>query len=519
MSSTHTLAGRVLATAGLMLAVVMQAIDSTIANVALPHMQGSLSASQDQITWVLTSYIVATAIMTPFTGWLALKLGRKPLFLAAIVTFVAASVLCGMATNLPEMVLCRLLQGMAASGMMPLSQAALLDIWPAEMMPSIMSVWSAAIMVGPILGPSLGGVLTEHFSWRWVFYINVPIGAVAFTLVYLFLPKNAGGGQRPFDVLGFTALVLFTGAVQLMADRGPTLDWFDSREICIEAIVGLIGLYVFVVQMLTAKSPFFHRDVLSDRNFITCVIMGFFIAVVLYSTNALMPSFMQNLMGYSAEQSGATTMYRGLGALFAFLIVPWMARRFHPRPTVILGVVASFIGLWQMGHFDLSMTAGPIRLAAIMQGFGMGLMSNPLTVLSYSTIRHEHRTEAAVFSTVTRTMGSSLGIASLQALLLEQSATAHERLADGIVPSDPVIRWTLPQLFDGASGGLEALNAEVTRQGSMMAYDSVFAWMALGSLFLIPLLLIIRPSRRAPAEEADLERRARFAESAEPVET
>ena len=500
MSSTQSLAGRVLATSGLMLAVVMQAIDSTIANVALPHMQGALSAGQDQITWVLTSYIVATAIMTPFTGWLALKLGRKPLFLAAIVSFVAASVLCGMATTLPEMVLFRLIQGMAASGMMPLSQAALLDIWSAELMPSIMSIWSATVMVGPIIGPTLGGYLTEHFDWRWVFYINVPVGAAAFFLVWTFLAPNRGGRQRPFDTLGFIALVLFSGSVQLMADRGPTLDWFDSREICTEAVVALCGLYVFIMQMATARQPFFHRDVLKDRNFVTCITMNFFIAIVLYSTNALMPSFMQNLMGYTAEQSGATTMFRGFGAAAAFLIVPWMARRFRPRPTVTLGILISFLGLWQMGHFDLSMTASTIRVAAALQGFGMGLMSNPLAVLSYSTIDGEHRTEAAVFSSVTRTMGASLGIALLQAMLVDRSAAAHERLAAGIVTSDPMIRWTLPSILGGSRGALEALNAEVTRQGSMMAYDAVFSWMALFSLLLLPLLLIVQPSRRPPDE-------------------
>jgi DHA2 family multidrug resistance protein len=499
MTAKEDLTGRLFATGGLMLAILMQALDSTIANVALPHMMGSLSASQDQVTWILTSYIVAAAIMTPFTGWLALKIGRKPMFLFSIAAFVAASILCGMATNLPEMVFFRLLQGFAGAGMMPLSQAAIYDLWSPKAIPRVMSIWSAMIMVGPILGPTLGGFLTENFSWRWVFYINVPVGALAFAMIYTSLPSNEGGRQRPFDLVGFFALVLFTGGIQLMVDRGPTLDWFDAREIWVEAVIALIGLYVFVAQMATADHPFFPRAVLHDRNFITSTMMLFFISILLFSTNALMPSFMQNLLGYTALQSGETSMYRGFGSICAFLIVPWLARVLRPRPTVSLGVLVSCLGLWSMAHFDLSMTATNIKIAGALQGFGMGLMANPLSVLSYATIGAELRTEAAVFSNVVRTMGSSLGIASLQAVLTEQSATAHARLAENIVQSDPVIRWRSPDLFSGAGGGLEALNAEITRQGSMIAYDTVFAWMALASLLLLPLLLILRPARRVEA--------------------
>jgi DHA2 family multidrug resistance protein len=239
MSSRQDTATRLIATSGVMLATTMNSLDSTIANVALPHIQGSLSASQDQITWVLTSYIVATAIMTPLGGWLSLKIGRKPLFLISIVGFVAASVLCGMATNLPEMVVFRLLQGFAGAAMMPISQAVVLDLWPQRLMPRVMAVWSAVIMVGPILGPTLGGFLTENFSWRWCFYINVPFGILAFAMVYAALESDSGGRERPFDFLGFAALVVATGAIQLMADRGSGQDWFDSSEIWLYAILAV----------------------------------------------------------------------------------------------------------------------------------------------------------------------------------------------------------------------------------------------------------------------------------------
>jgi DHA2 family multidrug resistance protein len=490
---------RVLATSGLMLATAMNALDSTIANVALPHIQGSLSASQDQVTWILTSYIVATAIMTPLSGWLGLKIGRKRTFAFSVLGFIAASVLCGMASNLPQMVLFRLLQGFAGASMMPLSQAVVLDLWSTAMMPRIMAVWSAVIMIGPILGPTLGGFITEHYSWRWVFFINVPFGLLAFALVQIFLERDAGGRKRPFDLLGFAALVLFTGAAQLLADRGPGQDWFASREICIYAVVAACCLYVFVMHAITAEHPFFDRAIFADRNFVSCTLFVFFVSVVLFSTSALLPSFMQNLLGYSALQSGVATMYRGLGSLVAFAIVTPLAHRLGARPTILLGMTCAFVSLQMMGRFDLSMTSAPIKLTGLIQGFGIGMMINPAGVMSFTTLPPAHRTEAAVFSNVTRTLGASLGIAGLQAAYIHGSAVAHETLASRIIPSDAVIRWSLPHMFDGGPGRMEALNAEVTRQGAMIAYDGAFAGLCVFVIAMLPLLLIMRPAKTAPS--------------------
>ncbi|CAN7520814.1 DHA2 family efflux MFS transporter permease subunit [Phenylobacterium sp. LjRoot225] len=486
---------RVIATGGLMLATLMVALDSTIANVALPHVQGSLSAAQDQITWVLTSYIVGTALMTPLSGWLALKLGRKPLFLISIVGFVAISMLCGMATSLPEMVFFRFLQGVAGAAMMPLSQAAILDMWPQPAIPQVMAIWSAVTMVAPIMGPTLGGFLTEHLSWRWVFYINLPVGALAFGMTYLALERDRGGRERPFDWVGFLALVFFTGGVQLLADRGMALDWFDSREIWLYSVLAACGAYVFVVQTITAKHPFFHLALFRDRNFMSSVGFAVFLSALLLSTTALLPSFMQNLMGYSAMQSGMAMMPRGIGSLISFTLAPFIAARFGPRRTIMLGLVVTAVALWRMSQFDLSMDVRPIETAGMLLGLGQGLAFNPLTVLAFATLETEHRTEAAVFSNMFRTLGGSLGIAALQGAYIQQSATAHERLAGGVIASDPVIRWTMPQILDGALSGLEAINGEVSRQASMMAYDTVFAWMGVGTVLIVPLVLMMRPAR------------------------
>jgi DHA2 family multidrug resistance protein len=486
---------RAVATGGIMLATLMVALDSTIANVALPHVQGSLSAAQDQITWVLTSYIVGTALMTPLSGWLALKLGRRPLFLISIVGFVGISMLCGMATNLPEMVLFRFLQGVAGAAMLPLSQAAILDMWPPPLIPQVMAVWSAATMVAPIMGPTLGGFLTENLSWRWVFYINLPVGAVAFAMTYLALERDRGGRERPFDWTGFLALVFFTGGVQLMADRGPALDWFDSREVWLYSVLAACGAYVFVVQSVTSKHPFFDVGLFRDRNFLSSIGVSIFLSGLLLSTTALLPTFMQTLLGYSAMQSGVAMIPRGIGSLISFTLSPFIALRLGPRRTITLGLLVTVVALMRMSQFDLSMDVRPIQVAGLLLGLGQGLALNPLAVLSFATLDIKHRTEAAVLSNMFRSLGGSLGIAGLQAAYIQQSATAHERLAAGVMASDPVIRWRLPQILDGALNGLESINGEVSRQASMMAYDTVFAWMGVGAMLILPLLLIMRPAR------------------------
>jgi DHA2 family multidrug resistance protein len=498
MASDTDVANRVPITAALMLATLMNTLDSTIANVALPHMQGSLSASQDQITWVLTSYILATAIMTPLSGWLSLKIGRKPMFLISITAFTLASMACGVAQNLPEMVLCRLLQGLAGASLMPLSQTVMLDIFPLKQIPQVMSIWSAVVIMGPIIGPALGGWLTENFSWRWVFYINVPVGILAFLGIYVFMARDEGGRQRPFDFLGFSALVAFVASFQLMTDRGPDKDWFSSGEIWVEAIIAAIGLYVFVLQTITAKHPFFHRDLAKDRNYVACTVFGLCVGALLFSTTALLPSFMQNLLGYSALQSGYASMPRGAGSLMAFLAVPFLINTIGPRRVLVMGVALSVLALWTMAHFDLTMTASPIMTSGVIQGLGTGLLFAPLNTLAYATLNPVHRTEGTIVNTMARSLGSSLGISLIEANLTRSSAVAHARLAERIVGGDPVAVAGLPPIMNPATdSGLLALNGEVTRQAAMIGYDVIFAWMAIGTLLLLPLLMLMR--RPAPA--------------------
>jgi DHA2 family multidrug resistance protein len=497
MASDIDIANRIPITGALMLATLMNTLDSTIANVALPHMKGSLSASQDQITWVLTSYIIATAIMTPLSGWLSLKIGRKPMFLVSIASFTVASMACGVAQNLPEMVAFRFIQGIAGASLMPLSQATMLDIFPMRLIPQVMSIWSAVVIVGPIIGPVLGGWLTETLSWNWVFFINLPIGILAFIGIYVFMSRDPGNRQRPFDFLGFGALVIFIASFQMMTDRGPDNDWFNSRETWIEAILALVGFWVFVVQTMTAEHPFFHRDLAKDRNYVSCQIFGLFVGALLFSTTALLPTFMQNLLGYSALQSGYASMPRGFGSLLAFLLVPYLIIHIGPRRVLMGGLVFAMFALWQMAHFDLSMTATPIMTSGAIQGFGVGLLFAPLNTLSYATLNPIHRTEGTIVATVSRSLGSALGISMMQATLTSDSAIAHSRIADRIIEGDPVVAAGLPAMMNPATpGGIEALNNEVTRQAAMLGYDTIFAWMAAGVVLLAPLLLLMRPPPR-----------------------
>src|SRR4051812_7417458 len=322
---------RAMITVSTMLATIMQALDTTIANVALPHIQGSLSASQEQIAWVLTSYIVAAAIMTPLTGWLADRYGRKRVFLVSVVGFTIASALCGLAFNLPEMVIYRLLQGICGAALVPLSQALLLDINPPEKHGQAMAIWGVGIMIGPILGPALGGWLTDNYSWRWVFFINLPVGVLACFGILAFVTERRSEGAMRFDFFGFATLALAVGAAQMMLDRGEIRNWFGSTEIVIEAVLAATALYLFIVHTATAKRTFLSRGLLKDRNFIAGTIFMFFVGVVLYGTLALQPQMLQGVLHYPVITTGIVTAPRGIGTMVAMMIVGRIITRSDAR--------------------------------------------------------------------------------------------------------------------------------------------------------------------------------------------
>jgi DHA2 family multidrug resistance protein len=500
MASPKDVANRVPITIGLMLATVMNSLDSTIANVALPHMAGSVSASPDQITWVLTSYIIAAAIMTPLSGWLSIRIGRKVMFLASIAGFTVASMLCGVANSLVEIVVFRLLQGLCGAALIPLSQAVVLDIYPPSQVGQVMALWGAGAILGPIFGPVLGGWLTDNFSWNWVFFINLPIGILAFGAIWFFMERDRGGGARPFDFLGFGALTVFIGGIQLMLDRGPTVDWFSSPEIWIEALCGIAGLWVFITQTLTAKHPFFDRALALDRNFVTCNLFGFFIGLFLYSTMALLPPVMQGVMGYSVFGSGLVMMPRGLGSFAAMFIVGRLVGKVDTRLILLVGLSLCSFALFQMTHFSLSMDAGPFIITGIIQGLGIGLLFVPLSVTAFATLSPTLRSEGTSVYTLVRNLGSSVGISVMEALNTQQTAVAHADMAAKLQPGNPVQTSLLPPGMGGDA--LAALNGEITRQASMVGLIDVFKLMLLLTFAVAPLLLFMRkPKAAAPSGE------------------
>jgi DHA2 family multidrug resistance protein len=483
-----------------MLATIMQGVDNTIANVALPHIQGSLSAAQDQIAWVLTSYIVAVAIMTPLTGWLAGRLGIKYVFLISVAGFTLASALCGSATSLTQLVVYRLLQGACGAGLVPLSQSVLMQINPPERHGQAIAIWGMGVMLGPIFGPMLGGWLTQDYSWRWIFYINLPVGVVASLGILIFIRETRRTHREAFDFFGFVTLSIAVGALQMMLDRGELKDWFDSTEIWVEAIISGVSVYLFIVHTATASErSFINLDLLKSPNFMAGTVLMFFVGGVLSGTLALLPTMLQSLMNYPVFTTGLVTAPRGIGTMIAMFAVGRMINRFDNRLIILTGFLLTILSLWQMTGFSLQMGMGPVIVSGLLQGFGLGCTFVPLNTLALSNLPRHILTQGTAMRSLMRNLGGSVGISVLEALLIQNTQIVHSRLIENLRPDNPLAQAPLlAQPFSLTTpSGIAALNAEVTRQAAMVAYINDYALMMLIVLLLIPLLLLVRRSRPA----------------------
>jgi MFS transporter, DHA2 family, multidrug resistance protein len=484
---------RGLITISVILASFLQALDQTIANVALPHIGGELSATQEQISWVLTSYIVAAAIMIPVTGWLADRYGRKKVLVLSVIGFTVSSALCGVAQSLGQIVLFRFLQGLGGAALVPQSQAVLLDINPPERQGRAMAVWVLAVVVGPAVGPVLGGWLTDNYSWRWVFFINIPFGVLA-VLGLLSSMRESHTRPATFDFFGFATLSLAVGAFQVMLDRGQLQDWFSSTEICVEAALAAVAFYVFMVHTVTARNPFVNPGLFRDRNFDVGCVAIFTFGVVLFSTLALLPPLLQDLMGYPVVTTGWVTAPRGVGILIATLVTGRLIARVDTRLLIAAGIALTAASTWAMCGFSPLMDDRLVMWSGFIQGLGIGLSYAPLTTVSFATLSPQFRSGGTSMFNLLRNVGSSIGISTVQALLTRNTQIMHSRLGEHITLFGGQLRPAAPYSFS-TPHGLAALDASVTRQAEMIAYNNDFKLLLVLCLAIMPLVLLLSPRR------------------------
>ncbi len=488
-------------TLSIMLATIMQTLDSTIANVALPHMQGSLSASQDQIAWVLTAYIVAAAIATPLTGWLVDRFGQKYVFLASVAGFTVASAFCGISATLAQIVAARLLQGVFGAALVPLAQVVLMEINPREKQGSAMAVWGMGVMVGPILGPTLGGWLTDRYDWRWVFFINIPIGALALYGIWRYIGSVPGVRRMRFDVFGFMTLSLAIGALQMLLDRGQQNDWFSSAETWTEAVVLVVSFAYFAAHtaLTSVERSFFDRRLLKNGNYVTGLLFIFVVGLVLYATRALTPTMLETLLDYPVATTGLVTAPAGFGTMLAMLIAGRIIGVVDLRLTLFVGFSITALALWWMCGYSLDLSAGDIIWPGVIQGIGTGLVFVPLSAASFATLAPEMRAQGTAIYSLVRNIGSSIGISLVQTVLVRNSISTHAKLVERITVLNPA--WNDPAVaaaFDLAQPAkAAALDALIGRQAAMIAYINDFRLMLYLTVLVIPLLLLIRTPRRS----------------------
>ncbi len=497
-ASAAPVANRGAITVCVILATLMQALDTTIANVALPYIQGSVAASQDEVAWVLTSYIVAAAIMTPPTGFLASRFGLKRLFLVSVAGFTGASILCGLAQSLVQIVGFRLMQGLFGAALVPLSQTVLLNINPPERQGSAMAIWGVAVMAGPVLGPVLGGWLTQAYSWRYVFYINLPIGALAFLGMSTFLtetPRNLGA---KLDWFGFGTLSLTIGAAQVLLDRGEELDWFSSGEIVTEGIIAACAAYLFLVHTFTARDPFVRPGLFKDRNFAAGTLFVAIVGLTYYASLALQPPYLQNLMDYPIVTAGLVMGPRGIGTMGAMLLVGRLIGRIDTRLLLAAGLGLTAWSFWAMTGWTPNVGPATIVGVGIIQGVGLGFLFVPLSAATLSTLSAERRAEGAGLYNLARNVGSSVGISVVNTLLTRNTQVNHADIAMHVSATNRGLEDAMVhRVWDPMSAaGRAALDAMVTRQAEIIAYIDDYKLLMVATLAVIPLLIVFkRPAK------------------------
>ncbi len=488
---------RTMVTVCAMTATIMQALDTTIANVALPYMQGSLSASQDQVNWVLTSYIVAAAIMTAPVGFIANRFGRKKVFIVCAAGFTVASVLCGLAQDISQMVGFRLLQGVFGAALVPLSQTVMLDMYALHERAKAMSIWGMGVMLGPIMGPSLGAWLTETYSWHWVFFVNLPFGIVTVAGLLVFMDETELNLKMKFDWFGFLALAIGIGSMQLALDRGEQLGWLESNEIIIEAIIAVVGFYYFFAHSFTTDRPFIQFAIFKDKNFVGGCIFMCVMGLVLYSTMSLSSPFLQNVIGYPILTAGLLLATRGSGTFLAMMMVGRIMKYIEARTLIMSGMTLLAASMYFTAKWTDQTGVTEFIIVNVAQGFGLGLVFVPLSTVAFLTLPNHLRTDGTAMLTLLRNVASSVGISIVIANLTSGTRMAHAVLVEHITPFNNALQMpNVTGVINMATDtGRAMMDAIVTLQATIIAFGLDYQLIMLVTLLAIPMALIIGSSK------------------------
>jgi DHA2 family multidrug resistance protein len=492
--------------ASVMLATFMVVLDSSVANVALPHIAGNLSASTDESTWVLTSYLVANAIMLPAAGWIARRIGRVRLLLLSILLFTVASLLCGMALTMPMLIVARVLQGVGGGGMLPLAQSILLESFPPRQHGTAMAAYGIGVIVAPIIGPTLGGWITDSYSWRWIFYVNLPVGLLALFMVNLYVedpPYLRHKFKGAIDYLGFGLMALWLGTLQLVLDKGQEADWFEAPWICWTTAISTLALIAFIVRELMSHDPIVQLRIFRDRNFTVGTLITCAYGFVLYGATAMLPLFLQTLMGYSALQSGLSVSPRGLGSMASMLVVGVLVRKVDARYLMAFGFGLLGASTWMLGNISLEIGMRSVIMPNILNGFAMGFIFVPLTTVTLSRLRKQEMGNATGIYNLVRSVGGSIGIATVMAMLVRGSQTHQNTLAGDVGLGSPMAgmlaRGLQSKLFLQGTDMVTAqhrtlgvLYRSVQQQAALLAYADNFRLIAILAFSCIPLLFLLR---------------------------
>ncbi|CAN5252269.1 DHA2 family efflux MFS transporter permease subunit [soil metagenome] len=480
-----------------MVVSICQFIDATIANVALPHMQTSLDASVDSASWILTSFIITGAIATPITGWLADQIGSRNLFLYSCAGFLGTSALCGLATSLPAMVVFRILQGTCAAFMGPMSQTIIYDINKPSVQPRAMAIWGVVVMIAPISGPFLGGFLTEYLDWRWVFFVNLPIGIPALVVIWWLLPSRPIDRRR-LDLFGFSMLGLALAALQLLLDRGQTKDWLQSTEIVVELCIAISCFWIFVVHSSRSRQPLFAGALVRDTNFVASLALMVALGLSNIALSAMLPTMYQTIYGYSVMDTGMLMAPRGVGVIVTMIITNRLIGRIDYRFLAMFGFLISALSMWMMTGWSLDQSWETIVVSSLIQGFGIGFVFVPMNMIGFSRLSVEHRMEGSALLSLARNLGGSFGISLMVTMLARNVQVAHSDIGGGVTATTiPSIDIAAIADRMGSIGGaaMTMIDGLVNRQALMIAYLDNFYLVFWMLLLIAPLPLIAKRPR------------------------